>query len=107
MTNPVASFQLPYMELSKITGKPNYLSLSALKKQLVANSVSVFSSRGNGALGHAMLVLGQADYDARAVGNNWVNPPCTLSILLLPSPCVWSTCMSPMLRAMDRSARVC
>ena len=76
MTDLTTAFTLPYPELTKIEGKPTFLTVSVLKKELLANAISVPSNRGNGALGHAVIVLGQADYDARAgAGNAWVDPP--------------------------------
>ena len=60
--DPLASF--PHAELTPIVGKPTYASVQELKKQLVSNAMSVYSSRGNGVLGHAVIVLGQTDYDA-------------------------------------------
>lgn len=73
-TDPTASF--PHATLTSISGKPTFSSVQVLKKQLVANAVSVRSARGNGNLGHAVLVLGQAAYDNIAgAGNNWVDPP--------------------------------
>ena len=71
--NPTASF--PHAEITPIVGKPTFATVQTLKKQLISNAISVRSSRGNGALGHAVIVLGQADYDNLAgAGNNWVNP---------------------------------
>ena len=71
--DPTSSF--PHADLTPIVGKPTFAAVQTLKKQLVANAVSVRSARGNGQLGHAVLVLGQAAYDNLAgAGNNWINP---------------------------------
>lgn len=71
--NPIDSF--PYAELTPIVGKPTFATVQTLKKQLVANAISVRSARGNGALGHAVFVLGQAAYDQLAgAGNHWIAP---------------------------------
>ena len=69
------TFSFPYPECTKIEGKPTFLTVTLLKKELLANAISVTSSRGNGTLGHAVFVLGQAEYDNQAgAGNNWVDP---------------------------------
>lgn len=71
--DPSTSF--PHAELKPVVGKPSFHDVQQLKKQLISNAVSVASNRGNGALGHAVIVLGQAGYNAIAgPGNNWINP---------------------------------
>ena len=57
------SFGYPHAELTKIEGKPDYLSLEKLKSEVYTNAVSVTSLRGNGQLGHAVIVLGAAEYN--------------------------------------------
>jgi hypothetical protein len=52
-----SDLSFPRPELTKIQGKPNYLSLETLKAELYDNASSIFSIRGNGQLGHAVLVL--------------------------------------------------
>lgn len=72
-TDPTLSF--PHAELTRIIGKPTFHGVQQIKKQLISNAVSVPSNRGNGVLGHAVIVLGQVAYDAIAgPGNLWVDP---------------------------------
>jgi len=71
--DPTASF--PHAVLTTIVGKPTFATTRLLKKQLVANAISVYSARGTGTLGHAKIVLGQEAYDALAGdGNEWIDP---------------------------------
>lgn len=71
--DPNLSF--PHATLTRIVGKPTFQGVQQIKKQLISNAVSVPSNRGNGVLGHAVIVLGQAAYDAIAgPGNNWIDP---------------------------------
>ena len=83
--DPTTSF--PHETLTPIVGKPTFATIQALKKQLISNAVSVHSQRGNGALGHAVIVLGQVAYDAIAgPGNNWVQPPNPGPTPNIPNP---------------------
>lgn len=73
------TLDFPHKELPKIEGKPTYLSLQSLKAKLIANAVSIHSSRGNGQLGHVQIVIGTAAYNQRAnpaggQANDW-DPP--------------------------------
>ena len=63
ITSGASAFKLPHPELTRIDGMPDYLSIQRLKRELVANAISVYSTRGNGALGHAVLILGNAEYN--------------------------------------------
>jgi hypothetical protein len=72
MTDPASSF--PHADLTPIVGMPSFAAVQDLKKQLIANAVSVYSPRGNGLLGHSVLILGQAAYDALAVNTPWIAP---------------------------------
>ena len=74
-----AALEFPHKELPKIEGKPSYLSIQQLKAKLIANAVAIHSSRGNGLLGHVVLVIGEDDYNTRANpaggnANDWVTP---------------------------------
>lgn len=79
-SNAVPALTFPHPELTSIEGVPEFSSLQQLKRQLFANASAIHSTRGNGALGHAALVLGVAGYNALAnagqVGapNNWIAP---------------------------------
>jgi len=70
--DPLASF--PKATLTPVVGKPTFASLAVLRQELTSNASSVFSPRGNGTLGHAVLVLGVAEYNARS-NTPWVDPP--------------------------------
>ena len=72
--DPTTSF--PHEALTPIVGKPTFAQIQGLKQEMISNAVSVHSQRGNGALGHAVIVLGQVEYNA-LVGpaNHWVQPP--------------------------------
>lgn len=64
-----------YATLTPIEGEPTFLAITQLKRELVANAVAVPSPHGNGQLGHAVVVLGQAEYDNLAgAGNQWIPP---------------------------------
>jgi hypothetical protein len=56
---------MPYPSLTPITAI-TFHSFTRLNRELYSNSKSVSSNRGNGALGHAYIVLGQEAYTARA-----------------------------------------
>jgi hypothetical protein len=74
------TFDFPHPELTKIDGPPSFVPLQKLNEELFANASSVYSARGNGALGHAVLVLGVAEYNrvanlpAGGNANNWQAP---------------------------------
>lgn len=61
--------------LTKISGKPNRLSLQLLKTEVLANARSVHSDEGDGRLGHARLVLSHHDYIANSTNGITFIPP--------------------------------
>jgi len=65
---------LPHDPLTKIIGKPTYLSIKLLKEQLYANAFAIPTSLGGGAHGHIVLVLGETAFNALAGTVNWANP---------------------------------
>jgi hypothetical protein len=72
--DPTSTF--PHADLTVLTGKPSFASVQVLKRELIANAMSVHSSRGNGTMGHAVLVLGTPAYDLiTGVGHAWTDPP--------------------------------
>ena len=72
-SEPSTTFQFPYPELTPIVGKPDYLGIAKIKKELTSNAMSVYSARGNGQLGHAVIVLGVHEYNnVSAVA--WADP---------------------------------
>lgn len=60
-------------ELTRIIGKPTYLSLQRLKNELKANAMSVPSTLGGGNHGHLGQVLTPVEY-ARVSGTPYVRP---------------------------------
>ena len=64
-----------YPSLTPIEGEPTFMAMMQLER---ANTIAVPSPRGNGQLGHAVIVvvLGAASYN-NLVGPNhpWVPPP--------------------------------
>ena len=69
----------PHAELTRIEGQPTYLALQKVRRELVSNAMSVHSTRGNGTLGHAVIVLGAVEYNrianpAGGHANDWQNP---------------------------------
>lgn len=71
----------PHPELTRIIGAPTYLTLQQTRRELMANAISVHSIRGNGLLGHVVIVIGINAYNLLAnpapVGgnaNNWTMP---------------------------------
>jgi len=74
MTTPsgIAPATFPHEELTRIEGAPTYLTLRNLKREILANAMSVHSTRGSGILGHAVIVIGVAEYNnvANAPGQN-------------------------------------
>jgi len=74
------TFSFPQPELTRIEGVPSYLSVQNLKRELFTNAASVHSTRGSGTHGHAVLVLGDVEYNrianlpAGGNAHNWTNP---------------------------------
>jgi hypothetical protein len=68
--------ELPIPILTKIHGKPTYATLTIVKAELFEDAASAYSTRGNGALGHTVLVLGAVAYQeiAGVAFNVPVNP---------------------------------
>ena len=56
---------MPHPTITKFTVL-NYQTNTRLVRELYSNSISVSSKRGNGALGHVYIVLGQDAYTTRA-----------------------------------------
>ena len=63
----------PNPTIPKITGTPNYFSIAEAHMPLNANSASVYSARGNGALGHYILTATATEY-LRQAGVNFIRP---------------------------------
>ena len=72
--------KFPHAELTKIDGKPTYLSIQQSKRELFTNSAAIHSIAGSGRHGHSVLVLGVAEYNRIANlplggnANDWVDP---------------------------------
>jgi hypothetical protein len=70
------TYTFPHADLTLITGKPSFASVQVLKRELIANAISVHSAAGSGQLGHAVIVLGIPAYNVLAGANNgWTDPP--------------------------------
>ena len=63
---------LPYPTVTKIEGRPSYVTVSELKRQLKANSSSVTTELGGGLHGFLGLILSDAEYQA-LTGQAWVH----------------------------------
>ena len=72
----------PFKSLTKIHGRPNFLGLRKIDKELTANASSIQSDLGGGAHGHLGLVKSTAEYAKIAPGNAYNIPthPGTLRI---------------------------
>ena len=67
---------MPHPVPTKIIGKPTQKTIAILHAQLVANARSVHSDGGDGRLGHARIVLTDAEYTAFSNGNvQYITPP--------------------------------
>ena len=67
---------MPHPVPTKIIGKPTQKTIAILHAQLVANARSVHSDGGDGRLGHAKIVLTDAEYTAFSNGNTpYITPP--------------------------------
>jgi hypothetical protein len=53
----------PHQTLTTVQGKPTPQALQRLKKELIANAMSVHSTRGGGLHGHLALILSDYDYE--------------------------------------------
>ena len=69
--NPTASWKQP----TKIHGRPTFLQLRKLEKELTANASKVQSELGGGAHGHLGMIKSAAQYTAIAPGTPYVFPP--------------------------------
>ena len=64
----------PHQTLTKIHGRPNFLGLRRIEKELTANASSVTSTLGGGAHGHLGLVKSAATYNTITPGTPYVRP---------------------------------
>ena len=65
--------------------EPTAATLRVLHKQINENAIAIPSSRGNGLLGHFILVVDDAVYTTRA-GNDAANNPITFDLPTNPGP---------------------
>ena len=65
--------ELPYPSVTKIEGRPSYVTLKELKRQLKANAAAVPTDLGGGQHGFLGLLLLDLEYQTLA-GELWVNP---------------------------------
>ncbi len=66
---------MPHPVPTKIVGKPTQRTIAILHSQLVANARSVHSDGGDGRLGHARIVLTNAEYTSFSTGNAQCTTP--------------------------------
>jgi hypothetical protein len=72
------SFNLPHPFLTKIgdaNTEPTFTSILITHIKLNANAASVYSTRGDGLLGHLALIVNSKDYKSRSKGNLDFDPP--------------------------------
>eukprot|EP00797_Seminavis_robusta_P027141 Sro504_g155950.2 (179) ;mRNA; r:22847-23383 len=69
MTTTTPTEAMPHPILTPIIGKPDQRKLSLLISQVLANTRAISSEDGDGRLGHAYIILGQAAYTAASQGN--------------------------------------
>jgi hypothetical protein len=60
------SHVFPHTVLTKVVGKPDNSSIKLLKKELMANAISIPSNRGGGQYGHLILTMNANEYIAIA-----------------------------------------
>jgi hypothetical protein len=64
LTAPIVQFEKPV--LTKVTGKPTYISVTLLTKEVYANAKAIRSNHGGGLNGHLGVVMSAPTYYARA-----------------------------------------
>jgi hypothetical protein len=60
------TFRLPYDPLTPIRGKPSYATVERLRREMMANALSVSSPHWGGRHGHVFLLLSDAEFEALA-----------------------------------------
>ncbi len=75
MPEPIFN-QFPHGDLTPLsnTQRPNQLTLKTLQRELNINTLSIPSTRGNGALGHLFLTISNDAYTVAANGSVFVAP---------------------------------
>ena len=68
MATKTTESKMHHPTLTKIIGKPNRISIQNFRAELLANACSVHSDGGDGLLGHAHIVLTEAEYNANSMG---------------------------------------
>jgi hypothetical protein len=68
----IASFPRPI--LTTVQGEPDYHTIHSIRKLLQANSRSIDSHLGGGALGHLGIIVSVAAYTIVAPTHPWINP---------------------------------
>jgi hypothetical protein len=68
MSSPSVILTFPHPTLTKLQGQPANKSLQLLQKQLYANAMANFSTRGGGNNGHLAQVMPAAEYIIRTEG---------------------------------------
>ena len=68
----IASF--PHPSLPKITGRPTFSSINALRKLQKANAAEVNSTLGGGAHGYLGMIISDAAYARAAPGTPYIHP---------------------------------
>jgi len=58
-----SKFSFPHLELTKIHGKRDFVSLKVIQRELFANTKSVASNCGNGQLRHAVFIIGDVEHN--------------------------------------------
>jgi hypothetical protein len=77
-SNDANSFGLPHPILTKIgdsNTKPTFTSILITHIELNSNAASVYSTRGDGLLGHLALTINSVDCTSRSKGNVDFDPP--------------------------------
>jgi hypothetical protein len=74
MSSPSGILTFPHPTLKKLQGQPANKSLQLLQKQLYANAMAIFSTRGGGENGHLALVMPAVEYNLRTGGTPFEPP---------------------------------
>ena len=74
LMTPNYSTSFPHQTLTKIHGRPNFLGLRRIEKELTANASSITSTLGGGAHGHLGLVKSAAAYATIVPGTPSTRP---------------------------------